>query len=146
MGTICLSQSWALQNDWTDQDTVLIRDVLDRDFHYLAGYGFYQIPDSDVKTVRHIDKWFEVTIVLRNIAHIPLHMWVYTEPAKEHGMSLCGLRIVLPAHAIHSLIARTMEAVLAASSLKQGSWWLHQPLRPAAVAVTAFRASGLTTV
>jgi len=63
-----LQLSWAyfvLPDDSIQDDTdcmlnktyyvQLIRDVLDKVFNYLVRREIYQIPDTDVRTVRHTD-------------------------------------------------------------------------------------------
>jgi len=39
---------------------LLIRDVPDMNFHYPARTGCYRIPESGVRTVRHIDNNYTV--------------------------------------------------------------------------------------
>lgn len=46
------SVPWVHRNLYTKQNFTY---VMDRNFHYTSGTGIHQIPDIDVRMVRHID-------------------------------------------------------------------------------------------
>jgi len=111
--------------------------------YWIGIFAIRSDPNRDVRTITHIDNWVEATTVLHGIfMHIPPHtriwspqrdmqkieIWLIPTACKTCKswervttfflrMFLCGLHIVLATHIIHCCIARTTEAVLAASSV-----------------------------
>jgi len=61
MVVVSAVKSSVLWHCWLGDLSHATRHVPDRDFHYPAGTRFYRIPDTDVRTVRHIDNWVEAT-------------------------------------------------------------------------------------